>query len=108
MYSLSVAVETDDGRAALIVGPDALVTLGSLCLHAATNEPLGETAAIPVLSVLHQEQPNGWQTLGFRVPGDLMFFLCLEPKGAEALRDMLTTAIGPMPPQDSVPRGQRN
>lgn len=101
LQTLQIVVDMAQGRSVLLVDAAALVSLGSLCLHVATNEPIGPTAAIPVTSIQHQSQPNGFQTLRFEVPGGLRFFLALEPKGAAALRDMLLTAIGP--PRDAGP-----
>lgn len=91
--SLDIIFENHAGRSILAVGPDALIDLGAFCLHAATNAPLGYDEAIPVESVKHEVQPNGWHTLGFRVARDLEFFLTIPSDQAADLRDKLVSAF---------------
>ena len=87
-----ILVETTEGERVLDIDRDALIALGGICLHAATQAPLGDTLAIPVVGFTHQSQRDGTQAIGLQTPAGHMLSFALRGDALEALLQFLLKA----------------
>jgi hypothetical protein len=93
-----ILVETTEGERVLDIDRDALIALGGICLHAATQAPLGDTLAIPVVGFTHQSQRDGTQMIGLQTPAGHMLSFALRGDALKALMQFLLKARDANPP----------
>src|SRR4030088_3600773 len=87
--AVEIVIRTATGLATMQVSSQALVALGGLCLHAATNAPIGETDAIAVTEFRHQPGSAASQVIGFRTPMGHDLWFSLEGTALAALLEFL-------------------
>ncbi len=99
LFGRSVNAETFEfgvvspaGNGVLRLATDALVPLGGMCIHAATNaprasssDPVAPKAAVPVTTFRHGVEDDGSHTLGFEIPTGQVLWFSLAGGALEAL-----------------------